>query len=691
MVVSIQQQNDILKVVLGLFNAAPGKTYLTEFITRVDNGTTIAQLADELAADSHFTEGIMSGKTTTAAQVAVLMDNFGVLQSSDTSSAGFQANAFFTDRIDAGVGFGAIVHEAVTFLNTVSSTKSPEFSEIATLLANKVLIAEAYSATNSSSDLSILQNVVKNVTGTALYTPSEVASFIASINDTTVPSVIAGQSFNYIEAVNGVGPINDTKDVIGTVLATDNNSVNSFAITAGNDSGFFAINSEGQLTLTAAGLVGASNNFESVPNSFALTITAEDLAKNVSGGQAVNISVRNNPSDDSSGGGGGRSFLLTTSNDNFVGTNRSDTFDGTYDAGVVTDTFNGTDILAGNGGTDTLNIHHLIDVAMTPPDALWAGLTGIEKVVINTTGNGAQTITTGGNFDNAFNTDGVDFTSTTSGSGAINITMSSFTGDAVLTTESLAGAQTILTGSAATSVNATSTGGALDIKGLGLSSVTALTTGAGAQVIGGAGVNEGENLITVNATAQSGAQTIISTSTNNVTVNATTGAGALIITTGVGDDSITLTSTDAAGTNIITGNAGGDAITLASGGFAASETIVIGNADSGITLSTADSITNFVSVEDFLKLGSAGDATAGTGNYVEAGGVVANFTAALTAANTALATLNGTSIASELYSFQWDATNGYLFTDTNSDGSADQVVELIGITGTTFAAADIIV
>jgi hypothetical protein len=79
-----------------------------------------------------------------------------------------------------------------------------------------------------------------------------------------------------------------------------------------------------------------------------------------------------------------------------------------------------------------------------------------------------------------------------------------------------------------------------------------------------------------------------------------------------------------------------------------------------------------------------------TGNYVEAGAAVASFSAALTAANAALATLNGTSAAAELYSFQFDAANGYLFDDTDGDGAADQVIVLAGIDNNEFAHSSII-
>jgi hypothetical protein len=58
--------------------------------------------------------------------------------------------------------------------------------------------------------------------------------------------------------------------------------------------------------------------------------------------------------------------------------------------------------------------------------------------------------------------------------------------------------------------------------------------------------------------------------------------------------------------------------------------------------------------------------------------------------NNALAVLNSTSSAAELFSFQFDGTNGYLFDDVDSDGVADQVIILVGITDGSIAATDII-
>ncbi|TAK93800.1 hypothetical protein EPO05_06925, partial [Patescibacteria group bacterium] len=252
-------------------------------------------------------------------------------------------------------------------------------------------------------------------------------------------------------------------------------------------------------------------------------------------------------------------FTLTTGGDNITGTIGDDTFKGTYDA-AVTDTFGANDFLNGSAGIDTLKIDHLLNVAITPPDDLWTHISNIEKIVINTTGDGAQTITTGAAFQAAFAPAGVNLTTTTSGAGAINLTMTTFTGAATLKTTSVDGAQTIVTGSGVTAVTgATSGAGALNIKGVGLASVLATTTGAGAQTIGD-GSGNGVHLVAVTATSAGGAQSITSTSTNAVRVTATSTSGAQTIITGADADVITASTT--APINTITTNGGNDRITI---------------------------------------------------------------------------------------------------------------------------------
>lgn len=382
--------------------------------------------------------------------------------------------------------------------------------------------------------------------------------------------------------------------------------------------------------------------------------------------------------------------------ENVAGTSGDDSISGTYTDGSV-GTFNSTDTISGGLGTDTLTINTIGAVAITPGDILWQKVSGIEKLAFVTAGgDGAQTLLTGALFNTAFSA-GVHLTAS-NGAGAIGIDMATFTGVAtVVTNSSGAGAHAVTTGSGASTVTSVTTAGNQTIKGVGLTAVSATSKGAGDQAIGDAS-GGGAALVTVTAIGNaSGNQVITSTSTSAVTVNVlnngtagnqtvTTGAGNDVIIsttwggnnvyiTGAGNDTITLLRpTTVSTSNTITAGTGADVINLKANG--SPDVIVIGDLDSGITIATADRITSF-GTNDTLKMGTVASAA----NYAEASAAVTGFDAALTAANTALAAKSG----AERFAFQFDGTNGYLFNDTNGDGSANQVIVLVGVTSITMA------
>lgn len=182
--INSDQQNHILGIVIGLFNAAPGGQYLAEFSNAVDAGVSVGELANILAAHSAFTNGIMGSQTTTAAKVAVLMSHYGLVADGVPGSAASQAATFFTDNIDAGTGYGAIVTQATAFL--LGDSVPAAFIETANLLKSKIIAAEIYSANHSSTDLATLQAPLADMT---IYTGSDGADIYTA---TAQGTVIAG-------------------------------------------------------------------------------------------------------------------------------------------------------------------------------------------------------------------------------------------------------------------------------------------------------------------------------------------------------------------------------------------------------------------------------------------------------------------------------------------------------------------
>jgi hypothetical protein len=184
MAISSEEKTKLLKVVVGLFDAAPGSAFLPELEAVVDGGTSIRDLAKVLVTKSVFTGGVMGGVTTPAAQAEVLAGHFGLAADGVADSAASQAIAYFTAGIEGGANIGDLVTDAVEFL--MRADLPTEFAETATLLANKAAVAGAYSAIagNNSTDLAVLQAVMQDarITGTAPLTQAEINQIVADAN-----------------------------------------------------------------------------------------------------------------------------------------------------------------------------------------------------------------------------------------------------------------------------------------------------------------------------------------------------------------------------------------------------------------------------------------------------------------------------------------------------------------------------
>ncbi|MBY0498791.1 MAG: hypothetical protein K2P74_04125 [Nitrosomonas sp.] len=303
MAITAEQQTSILEVAIGLFNAAPGKIYMTELANMVDaNGgnLSIEQLADFLDDTAVFKDNILVGNVTIEDQANILLNNFGLAADDDPASAGSQAKAFFEGELAAGKGLGEIVIEAINYLN---GTPAPEFAATATLLDNKVLVAKAYSAAGSSQDIALLQTVLSKVTGDAPYTPEDVQQALA---DSGVPTG-NGSGFSLIVGEDSL--TGTSGDDVFTALAIQDNVggvVNSLENIDRLDGG------TGNDTLTATLIAGAAPSLTSVENIIArfggavtldlanstgvnaITVQSSTAAGTVSNiGDAATLGVRN--------------------------------------------------------------------------------------------------------------------------------------------------------------------------------------------------------------------------------------------------------------------------------------------------------------------------------------------------------------------------------------------------------------
>lgn len=125
--------------------------------------------------------------------------------------------------------------------------------------------------------------IVQARDGNGLVSSESVTVNVRDVDDTG-PVIEADQELSYNEnqSVNAV---------LGTVQASDPSGIASFIITAGNDDNFFAIDDQGVVTLTTAGVNSAANDFETGINSVPLIIEARDTVGNVSS-ESVVLRVR---------------------------------------------------------------------------------------------------------------------------------------------------------------------------------------------------------------------------------------------------------------------------------------------------------------------------------------------------------------------------------------------------------------
>ncbi|MFZ1853016.1 MAG: hypothetical protein WAU15_12515 [Nitrosomonas sp.] len=228
-----EQRDDVLKVVVGLFNAAPGGAYLSDLAAVVESGASTRQVADLLAAHPAFVNNVSAGKVTVADKVNLLMSNFGLTADSDPASPGSVAANYFKTSLEAKKGFGEIVTEAVEYLKN----PAPEFKDVATLLNNKVLVAQAYSLNNSSTDLAVLQNVLGKVEGKAPYTDTDVKNILSGVTQSTL-SLTVGED-------NKTGTAGDDTFLASVVQNNAGTSVNTLESIDTLDGG------QGNDTLTA--------------------------------------------------------------------------------------------------------------------------------------------------------------------------------------------------------------------------------------------------------------------------------------------------------------------------------------------------------------------------------------------------------------------------------------------------------
>jgi hypothetical protein len=174
------ERTNILKLVTTMFNAAPGATYLADFVTFFDatGGTSaqkLAALGNALARTGAYQAINPSFQVGNDFAISLLTP-FGLQANQD-------ALDFVNARLSAGMSKGQIAAEAMTAIDTSTGTA---FADAKAVLANKATVSEYYSVTKATAQLSLaaLQSVLVGVTSSA----ATVTAANASIDVVTAPT-----------------------------------------------------------------------------------------------------------------------------------------------------------------------------------------------------------------------------------------------------------------------------------------------------------------------------------------------------------------------------------------------------------------------------------------------------------------------------------------------------------------------
>lgn len=156
MAITTQERTKILKLTVGLFNAAPGANYLSEFTSVFEaNGHNLAALAGTLGTTGAF-QSLYPNFQTASEFATKFLTTLGL-------QGNTEAVDFVTAKFNAGVPKAQIIHDAVVALD---ASTSAEFAAAKAILVNKAAVAENYSVTlgASSTSLAALQGALANVT-----------------------------------------------------------------------------------------------------------------------------------------------------------------------------------------------------------------------------------------------------------------------------------------------------------------------------------------------------------------------------------------------------------------------------------------------------------------------------------------------------------------------------------------------
>ncbi len=223
--ITTQERSNILKLVVGMFNAAPGAAYLNEFVGAYQAmGNSYVNLATALGNNGAFQQ-LYPNSLTNGEKATKFLSTLGLDKNQE-------AQEWVQAKLNAGENFGVVILQA---LEAILETKSPDFADAQNLLNNKAAVAEYYSVSKgeSSEDLGVLQGAVANVKADSdVSTPAAMDKLIGggntgtggvslTLGQDTIMSATAGTTFVAgLAQAPWLGNVSNTFESGDSIIAT---------------------------------------------------------------------------------------------------------------------------------------------------------------------------------------------------------------------------------------------------------------------------------------------------------------------------------------------------------------------------------------------------------------------------------------------------------------------------------------
>lgn len=634
--------------------AKTGTLTLTTVADSITEGAETVTLT--LGSAGGFTAASGQGAVTTTindTSIAVTGSSFSLTKSvqslvgtagNDTFIAGDEGGSATLnagDQIDGGLGIDVLkIYNAAGVLNGANFT-SAVVSGVEQIELTTAATAEVINVSNNADVKKV--SLVNGFDGSVTLKLAQTAGLSGAIASTAAATFVFTDNSGGADTANlevNAANLTTTGTVKGVLIAGVETL--NIAATGSNSLGSVAVDAT-KLVITGSGSVSGTLKASAAAASVTKTIDATTATGNLT-------------IDNKSAAAQVESIKTGSGNDTYT---------------TVYANLTGDDVIELGTGTDSLRFSDATTFNSAATKAFLAKVTGVEQLGVE----GAVALTVDGDF--------VSQTSYYAGTTGASVALTNIANNADLN---------FGTGAIAASTVGMKLGASILNVNLAGSKTTASDASAGLTVTGSATVNvksSGVDGTADNKLALTAAdnQSVVVTGAQNLTLTTT----AAVATTGFSIDGSAftgkLTVTGTAAADVIKGGLGAD--TISGGAGATVADTLTGNAGAdkfiiiaGATSTTFDTITDFVTKSDTISFGAAVLAA----NYSEATVAVADFAAALAAANLVLTKADGT----KQVNVQQVGSDSYAFYNDGVATGADMVVKLTGVSFAGIEAADIV-